>query len=69
MFLLNLASVITSASGPRNYDYDKKYERDKQGDELAENARIWNVYLDEAESYDMDMIEGFRNNIDGLLVF
>ncbi|KAG6868164.1 hypothetical protein C0993_006880 [Termitomyces sp. T159_Od127] len=69
MFLLNLASVITAGSGPRNYDYDKKYERDKQGDELAENARIWNVYLDEAESYDMDMIGGFRNNIDGLLVF
>ncbi|KAG6862756.1 hypothetical protein C0993_001642, partial [Termitomyces sp. T159_Od127] len=34
-----------------------------------ENARVWNVYLDEAESYDMDMVQGFRNNIDGLLVF
>ncbi|KAG6863776.1 hypothetical protein C0993_010388, partial [Termitomyces sp. T159_Od127] len=53
----------------RNYDYDKTYQRDKQGDEVTENARIWNVYLDEAESYDMDMVQGFRNNIDGLLVF
>ncbi|KAG6867387.1 hypothetical protein C0993_003443 [Termitomyces sp. T159_Od127] len=66
---LNLASAITSGYGSRNYDYEEKYQRDKQGDEATENARVWNVYLDEAESYDMDMIEGFRNNIDGLLVF
>ncbi|KAG6885410.1 hypothetical protein C0993_002143 [Termitomyces sp. T159_Od127] len=55
--------------GSRNYDYEAKYQRDKQGDEATENARVWNVYLDEAESYDMDMVQGFRNNIDGLLVF
>ncbi|KAG6864193.1 hypothetical protein C0993_009264, partial [Termitomyces sp. T159_Od127] len=53
----------------RNYDYEAKYHPDKKGDEAKENARVWNVYLDEAESYDMDMIQGFRNNIDGLLVF
>ncbi|KAG6874930.1 hypothetical protein C0993_011586, partial [Termitomyces sp. T159_Od127] len=53
----------------RNYDYEAKYQPDKKGDEAKENARVWNVYLDEAESYDMDMIEGFRNNINGLLVF
>ncbi|KAG6901404.1 hypothetical protein C0995_012361 [Termitomyces sp. Mi166 len=55
--------------GGRNYDYTKRYSPDRQGDEAKENARVWNVYLDEAENYDADMIEGFRNIIGGLLVF
>ncbi|KAG6861142.1 hypothetical protein C0995_003410 [Termitomyces sp. Mi166 len=53
----------------RNYDYTKIYSPDKEGDELKENARVWNVYLDEAENYDADMIQGFRNIMNGLLVF
>ncbi|KAG6882613.1 hypothetical protein C0992_011219, partial [Termitomyces sp. T32_za158] len=55
--------------GGRNYDYTKIYSPEKPGEEAKENARVWNVYLDEAENYDMDMIQGFRNIIDGLLVF
>ncbi|KAG6879497.1 hypothetical protein C0992_002108 [Termitomyces sp. T32_za158] len=58
-----------SQPGGRNYDYTKIYSPNKPGDEAKENARVWNVYLDEAENYDMDMIQGFRNIIDGLLVF
>ncbi|KAG6877999.1 hypothetical protein C0993_000959 [Termitomyces sp. T159_Od127] len=56
-------------SGGRNYDYTTIYGPDKPGEEAKENARVWNVYLDEAENYDADMIQGFRNIIDGLLVF
>ncbi|KAG6901208.1 hypothetical protein C0995_015401 [Termitomyces sp. Mi166 len=59
----------TAGSGGRNYDYTKIYGPDRQGEEIKENARVWNVYLDEAENYDADMIQGFRNIIDGLLVF
>ncbi|KNZ72356.1 Ankyrin-1 [Termitomyces sp. J132] len=59
----------TASLGGRNYDYTKIYSPDKQGDEAKENARVWNVYLDEAENYDTDMIQGFQNIIDGLLVF
>ncbi|KAG6877553.1 hypothetical protein C0992_009705 [Termitomyces sp. T32_za158] len=58
-----------SQPGGRNYDYTKIYSPDELGEEGEENARVWNVYLDEAEDYDMDMIQGFRNIIDGLLVF
>ncbi|KAG6890854.1 hypothetical protein C0992_012240 [Termitomyces sp. T32_za158] len=58
-----------SQMGGRNYDYTKIYSPDKLGEEAKENARVWNVYLDEAESYDTDMIQGFQNIIDGLLVF
>ncbi|KAG6889015.1 hypothetical protein C0992_006769 [Termitomyces sp. T32_za158] len=67
-------SVVKSYScysppGGRNYDYTKVYSPDKPGEEAKVNARVWNVYLDEAENYDVDMIKGFRSIIDGLLVF
>ncbi|KIK54353.1 hypothetical protein GYMLUDRAFT_142411, partial [Collybiopsis luxurians FD-317 M1] len=29
----------------------------------------WKVYLDETESHDEDMLKGFRDTIDTLLVF
>ncbi|KAG6894337.1 hypothetical protein C0992_006559 [Termitomyces sp. T32_za158] len=55
--------------GGRNYDYTEIYSADKHGEEAKENARVWKVYIDEAESYDADMIQGFRNILDGILVF
>ncbi|KAG6863745.1 hypothetical protein C0991_003523, partial [Blastosporella zonata] len=55
--------------GGRNYDYTELYVEDKKGEEGKSNARVWNVYLDEGESYDSDMIESFRNIIDGVLLF
>ncbi|KAG6887637.1 hypothetical protein C0995_013886 [Termitomyces sp. Mi166 len=60
---------IFGTTGGRNYDYTKIYSSDKSGEEASENARVWNVYLDEAENHDVDMIQSFRNVIDGLLVF
>ena len=51
------------------YNYMEKYSEDKSGEEFSEKARVWNVYLDEAETYDADMIQGYRNIMDGLLVF
>ncbi|KAJ3837115.1 hypothetical protein F5878DRAFT_230418, partial [Lentinula raphanica] len=53
----------------RSYDYEEKYDPDPLGDEMKENARVWKVYLDEAESHDLEMITGFRDTIDALLVF
>ncbi|KNZ72017.1 Putative ankyrin repeat protein [Termitomyces sp. J132] len=53
----------------RIYDYKQKYSADKVGEEFNENARVWNVYLDEAENYDADVIQGYQNIMDGLLVF
>ena len=53
----------------RMYDYTEKYSEDEPKKEFDENARVWNVYLDEAETYDADMIQGYRNIMDGLLVF
>ena len=46
-------------TGSRLYDYTQKYAPDKPGEESEVNARVWNVYLDEAESYDADVIHGY----------
>ncbi|KAG6815328.1 hypothetical protein H0H93_010121, partial [Arthromyces matolae] len=53
----------------RNHDYQGIYEPDEKGQEASENARVWRVYLDEADTYDADMIDGFRTILDSLLVF
>ncbi|KAG6818782.1 hypothetical protein H0H93_001801 [Arthromyces matolae] len=53
----------------RNHNYQAIYESDPRGQEASENARLWRVYLDEADAYDSDMIDGFRTILDGLLVF
>jgi hypothetical protein len=55
--------------GSRNYDYTKKYLPDELGKEASENARVWKVYLDEAEAFDDEMLRGFRDTLDALLVF
>ncbi|KAF5361512.1 hypothetical protein D9758_006138 [Tetrapyrgos nigripes] len=55
--------------GSRNYDYTQKYPPDELGKEANENARAWRVYLDEAEDFDHEMLRGFRDTLDALLVF
>ncbi|KAL1735051.1 hypothetical protein EV714DRAFT_201249 [Schizophyllum commune] len=51
------------------FDYEQKYEEDDYGDELGSNARFWRVLLDEGQAYDAEMIEGWRDTLDVLLVF
>ena len=56
--------------GGRSYNYKEKYAPDPSGERLSDNARVWKGYLpDEAESYDDDMLKGYRDTIDSLLVF
>ncbi|KAH8817792.1 hypothetical protein DL96DRAFT_396831 [Flagelloscypha sp. PMI_526] len=54
--------------GGKSFDYEQKYSPDPQGKEASPEARVWATYLDEAEMYDHDMIQGFRDTIDSLLV-
>lgn len=56
-------------SGSRSYNYEERYAPDPINDEIKENARVWKVYLDEADSYDDEMLRGFKDTIDSLLVF
>ncbi|KAK7445073.1 hypothetical protein VKT23_014935 [Stygiomarasmius scandens] len=67
--LPNMPGYQSSYTGNRDYDYEKKYPPDPYGQEASEDARIWKVYLDEAEAYDDEMLKGFRDTINSLLVF
>ncbi|KAF5343026.1 hypothetical protein D9758_011112 [Tetrapyrgos nigripes] len=67
--LLGIAEHQTAYTGNRNYDYTQKYPPDEFGQEASENARVWKVYLDEAEAFDDEMLKGFRDTLDALLVF
>ncbi|KAJ3710102.1 hypothetical protein C8R42DRAFT_548748, partial [Lentinula raphanica] len=50
-------------------DYWEKYAADSVGQQLAENARVWKVYLDEADKKDGELMQGFKDTIDALLIF
>ncbi|KAL1690011.1 hypothetical protein GGG16DRAFT_126018 [Schizophyllum commune] len=62
-------SVLPQAKAANPFDYEQKYDEDEYCKEMAPNARFWRVYLDEAHIYDAEMIEGWRDTLDVLLVF
>ncbi|KAF8593753.1 hypothetical protein BDV93DRAFT_460397, partial [Ceratobasidium sp. AG-I] len=52
--------------------HSKPHERlaaDKIGEELAPDAGIWQVYLDEAKEQDDEMVDGKNKNLDMMLLF
>ncbi|KAL1715807.1 hypothetical protein EV715DRAFT_275500 [Schizophyllum commune] len=51
------------------FDYEQKYEQDEYGKEQGSSARFWRVFLDESQVYDTELIEGWRDTLDVLLVF
>ncbi len=51
------------------FDYEKKFAEDKRGEELASAARVWRTYLEECAASDGEMVEGWRDGLDVLLVF
>ncbi|KAF5353782.1 hypothetical protein D9758_010620 [Tetrapyrgos nigripes] len=67
--LLGITEYQSPYTGTRDYDYTRKYPKDELGKEASENARVWKVYLDEAETFDDEMLKGFRDTLDALLVF
>lgn len=50
-------------------DYEAKYPEDEPFHEADENARVWHVYMDQAEVYDAKMTADMRDALDVLLVF
>ncbi|KAL1741653.1 hypothetical protein HDZ31DRAFT_44958, partial [Schizophyllum fasciatum] len=55
-----------SAPGP---DYEPMHEEDVYGEELGPNARFWRVFLREGQVFDTEMVEGWRDTVDVLLIF
>lgn len=54
---------------PNPDDYESKYAEDPFGEEMAPTARVWRVYLDEAQKADAELMAGWRDTTDVLLVF
>lgn len=73
----NRRNVFGLHQGPRHQGgqanpqhYEQKYaDDDKYGEELGPNARFWRVFLDEGQIYDIEMVDGWRDTLDVLLVF
>ncbi|TFK99318.1 hypothetical protein BDV98DRAFT_510780, partial [Pterulicium gracile] len=56
-------------SAPNPFDYGEKYPEDAWGKEFDDDARVWKVYMDEAELFDVELTEGWKDTVDVLLVF
>ncbi|PBK80793.1 hypothetical protein ARMGADRAFT_823490 [Armillaria gallica] len=51
------------------FDYEQKFPEDKRYEELGPAARVWRTYLEECAAFDVEMVEGWRDGLDVLLVF
>ncbi|SJK97122.1 uncharacterized protein ARMOST_00373 [Armillaria ostoyae] len=58
---------IIKGSDP--FDYEQKFSEDKQHEEMGPTARVWRTYLEECAPFDIEMVEGWRDGLDVLLVF
>ncbi|QRV90451.1 E3 ubiquitin-protein ligase listerin [Ceratobasidium sp. AG-Ba] len=62
----------TTSSPMFDYRRPEAYERmaaDRLGEELAQDATIWKLYLDEAAEHDLELVEGRHKSLDMLLLF
>ncbi|KAK0505361.1 hypothetical protein EDD18DRAFT_1017532, partial [Armillaria luteobubalina] len=50
-------------------DYEQRFPEDKRYEELGPLARVWRTYLAECAGFDVEMLEGWRDGLDVLLVF
>ncbi|QRW11507.1 hypothetical protein RhiLY_10506 [Ceratobasidium sp. AG-Ba] len=46
-----------------------KLSKDSPGSELAHDATVWRIYLDEADEYDQELVKGRHASLDVLLLF
>ncbi|KAK0448784.1 hypothetical protein EV421DRAFT_1999922 [Armillaria borealis] len=51
------------------FDYEQKFPEDKRHEEMGPTARVWRTYLEECAPFDVEMVEGWRDGLDVLLVF
>ncbi|KAK0494194.1 hypothetical protein EDD18DRAFT_363444 [Armillaria luteobubalina] len=50
-------------------DYEQKFPEDERYQELGFFARVWRTYLEECGAFDIQLLEGWRDGVDVLLVF
>ncbi|KAK0476757.1 hypothetical protein IW261DRAFT_1367554, partial [Armillaria novae-zelandiae] len=64
---MGMTEYIIKGSDP--FDYEQKFPEDKQYEEMGPTARVWRTYLEECAAFDIEMVEGWRDGLDVLLVF
>jgi hypothetical protein len=69
LFGLQRPRKVQRGSINNSFDYEKKYEDDEWGEEWGPNARVWRVYSDEAQIYDTEMTEAWKDTLDVFLIF
>lgn len=57
----------TASNDP--YDYEQNYPPDAPYRELSPSARVWRTCMDENKKIDADLLGGWRDSLDVLLVF
>ncbi len=60
---------LIESQGNDPFDYEQKFPEDKRYEELGPAARVWRTYLEECAAFDVEMVEGWRDGLDVLLVF
>ncbi|KAK0433376.1 hypothetical protein EV421DRAFT_1439387 [Armillaria borealis] len=43
------------------FDYEQKFNEDKQYEELRPTARVWRIYCEKCAAFDIEMVEGWRD--------
>ncbi|KAK0217221.1 hypothetical protein IW262DRAFT_1276221, partial [Armillaria fumosa] len=56
-------------TGSSPQDYTRRFPMDPYGQEMSDNARVWQTYVEEAVSFDGEKLDEYRDTIDVLLVF
>ncbi|KAK0216237.1 hypothetical protein IW262DRAFT_1299477 [Armillaria fumosa] len=55
--------------GNDSFDYEQRFPEDERYKELGPLARVWRTYLEECGAFDIELLEGWRDGLDVLLVF
>ncbi|KAF8906135.1 hypothetical protein CPB85DRAFT_1224238, partial [Mucidula mucida] len=64
------SDILTGSSVTNDpFDYEQKYAPDEEYEEMSPKARVYRVYVDESTKFDREMVNGWREALDVLLVF
>ncbi|SJL03775.1 uncharacterized protein ARMOST_07132 [Armillaria ostoyae] len=64
---IHCPEYVVRGSDP--FDYEQKFPEDKRYEEMGPTARVWRTFLEECGPFDLEMVEGWRDALDVLLVF
>ncbi|KAF9023351.1 hypothetical protein BDZ89DRAFT_1192413 [Hymenopellis radicata] len=67
-YWVSVLSLFRLAAVNDPFNYEQKYSPDAEYEKLFPKARVWRVYGDKSVKYDLEMVGGWREGLDILLV-